>query len=395
MAITAYTGLMGSGKSYQVVSVVILGAIAQGRRVVTNIDGINNEECRMYVAEKFGKSLDDIGNVIYVSDEEILSPGFFPTKYRRFRDGKEISSTDYARLDADERLECVERGEDMDTVVKGGDLVCVDEAIRFWGTGEKVSQEHKIFWRFHRHFSNSSNGLTCDLVIMTQDVEDLTKALKLVIETTYKTTKLKAVGQEKRYRIEWWSGYSLRQKRAGVEVRSYDPAIFPLYSSYAGGSGKEVDVDGRLNILGRRQFWMLLVFSFSAIFLGVYAGWRFFHPQSSAHVHAMNGEGGKIPPQGSSVAPAFSGSPQSALPPPKLVEPKMSDIWRIVGVMRRGPDVRVVLRSVDGLRFEALRNFQFLDGEPASGLIDGEKVTRFTGPHGGGSPGLGSVGIGK
>ena len=41
MAINVYTGLPGSGKSYEVVSEVIAKQVAAGRRIVTNIDGIN------------------------------------------------------------------------------------------------------------------------------------------------------------------------------------------------------------------------------------------------------------------------------------------------------------------------------------------------------------------
>jgi zona occludens toxin len=43
MPITAYTGLMGSGKSYECVSSVIVPAIKKGRRVVTNVDGIDSD----------------------------------------------------------------------------------------------------------------------------------------------------------------------------------------------------------------------------------------------------------------------------------------------------------------------------------------------------------------
>ncbi|EPZ1805653.1 zonular occludens toxin domain-containing protein, partial [Escherichia coli] len=41
MPISAYVGSLGSGKSYEVVSSVIVPACASGRRVVTNIYGIN------------------------------------------------------------------------------------------------------------------------------------------------------------------------------------------------------------------------------------------------------------------------------------------------------------------------------------------------------------------
>ena len=53
MPINAYTGLMGSGKSYECVSSVIIPAIRAGRRVVTNVDGINGEAIRAYCEKKF------------------------------------------------------------------------------------------------------------------------------------------------------------------------------------------------------------------------------------------------------------------------------------------------------------------------------------------------------
>jgi zona occludens toxin len=37
MAIKVYVGLMGSGKSYEVVSNVIVPALGRGRRVISNI----------------------------------------------------------------------------------------------------------------------------------------------------------------------------------------------------------------------------------------------------------------------------------------------------------------------------------------------------------------------
>ena len=43
MAISAYVGVPGSGKSYEVVKSVILPAIATGRRVVSNVYGLDKE----------------------------------------------------------------------------------------------------------------------------------------------------------------------------------------------------------------------------------------------------------------------------------------------------------------------------------------------------------------
>lgn len=42
MAISAYIGIPGSGKSYEAVCNVIIPAFTSGRRVVTNIYGLQN-----------------------------------------------------------------------------------------------------------------------------------------------------------------------------------------------------------------------------------------------------------------------------------------------------------------------------------------------------------------
>ncbi|MBJ5389082.1 hypothetical protein JGG32_25795, partial [Salmonella enterica subsp. enterica serovar Typhimurium] len=40
MAINLYVGLQGAGKSYESVKSVVLPALAQGQRVVSNIEGL-------------------------------------------------------------------------------------------------------------------------------------------------------------------------------------------------------------------------------------------------------------------------------------------------------------------------------------------------------------------
>ncbi|EEQ1743507.1 zonular occludens toxin, partial [Escherichia coli] len=70
MSIFAYVGVPGSGKSYEVVSNVIVPAICEGRRVVTNIYGINYDEILDY-AEKKKLLKDGIkpGEIICVDNE--------------------------------------------------------------------------------------------------------------------------------------------------------------------------------------------------------------------------------------------------------------------------------------------------------------------------------------
>ncbi|MBI0473410.1 zonular occludens toxin domain-containing protein, partial [Pectobacterium parmentieri] len=49
MAISAYVGVPGSGKSFEVVRSVIIPAVAQGRRVVSNVYGLNPEKIYEFV----------------------------------------------------------------------------------------------------------------------------------------------------------------------------------------------------------------------------------------------------------------------------------------------------------------------------------------------------------
>ncbi|WP_280528188.1 zonular occludens toxin domain-containing protein [Dickeya dadantii] len=50
MSITAYIGINGSGKTYEVVRSVILPAFLNGRRIVTNITGVTNEKFIEFVS---------------------------------------------------------------------------------------------------------------------------------------------------------------------------------------------------------------------------------------------------------------------------------------------------------------------------------------------------------
>jgi zona occludens toxin len=78
MAINVYTGLPGSGKSYEVVSEVIAKQVAAGRRIVTNIDGINPEEVFDYAVDKLGAEVGKLGKIAKVTDVDVQKPDFFP-----------------------------------------------------------------------------------------------------------------------------------------------------------------------------------------------------------------------------------------------------------------------------------------------------------------------------
>ncbi|TLP65187.1 MULTISPECIES: zonular occludens toxin family protein [Pseudomonas] len=340
MPINAYTGLMGSGKSFECVVSVIVPAVAKGRRVVTNVDGIDSDAIRAYIREKQGIALEKLGEVVHCTNDDVFKPEFLP------------------------------HGTAVDTFVQPGDLVCIDEAWRFWGTDKKICTEHKIFFREHRHYAHPVSGVTCDLVLMVQDIGDLNRILKTVVELSFRTTKIKSLGLHKIYRVEMWEGWKQTAKtRADVMNKKYDPEIFPLYSSYAGGSGNEVQVDDRQNILKNPKVWFFL---FMIVFGGSTAIWGVLHffnrgsaPVPVAQQPVNSVPAGQLPHGSPSVVPAASQA--------------FSSNWRIAGQIVVDGERQVVLVNGDGVvRYEHPSNFRNT-GRVMTGDLDGHRVSTFSG----------------
>ena len=230
MAIIAYTGVMGSGKTYEAVSTAILTALKAGRRIVTNIAGLNFEAIRDHLGQLSDGSLLEPEKILVVPSIRITEPYFF--------------------FDPDLPNE---------SVVKPGDLVVIDEVWSFWGTDCKLSLEHQKFFRMHRHYTESGTGTSCDLCLQIQDLMSLHRFVRGVLESTYKFTKMKTLGLSSRYRVEVYEGS--RQRKAALvsaSIKKYDPKIFPLYKSYEGKNGKEQVVDDRQNLF--RNKWFVSIF---------------------------------------------------------------------------------------------------------------------------------------
>jgi zona occludens toxin len=240
---------MGSGKSYEVTSNVILNAIKQGRRIVTNIDGIHQQKIHDYLTAEFG--LNEWGHILTVSNDTVLSPNFW--YYGRPKEG--------------------------DTLVKPGDMVVLDECWRFCGAGVKLDPHLMIFTREHRHFIDDRQ-FTCDLVLICQDISDLHRSVKNVVELTFITHKLKTLGLNKTYRLTMYEGYKTRGKAIKEELKKYNPKFFEFYSSYSGGQGNEVPIDKRQNVLNS---WKVFVAVPATFLLFVFSVWYLFNWFSKSH----------------------------------------------------------------------------------------------------------------
>ncbi|MDM3836352.1 zonular occludens toxin domain-containing protein, partial [Proteus mirabilis] len=67
------------------------------------------------------------------------------------------------------------------------------------------------------HF-DGENGNTCDLVVLNQSVSGLPRFIKDRVDSTFRMTKVTALGLRSRYRVDLYTGIKLFKSN---KVRSY------------------------------------------------------------------------------------------------------------------------------------------------------------------------------
>ena len=354
MAITAYVGLQGHGKTYEVVTEVILPALASGRRVVSNVRGLQWDEMRAYLMEK-GSAQDAIGEGVSVTSDDVGKADFF----------------------------CSEAKEGA--VVRPGDLVVIDECWRWWGPGMAVPPAHREFFRMHRHFVDDK-GVSCDLVLIAQDIEGIDRKLRVLVEKRFRMVKQKKLGLSNWYRVELREGYKANSPVLREFTRKYNPAFFAFYSSYAGKGGDEREVDRRFNVFGGPLFRIVMPLAAGLILFGGWYLWSWFSSHGAAR--AKEAKAGAV--AAGEIRPAGVGGGVSA------GGASPSPAWRVVGLWRAGDRLAVLVNNGEmsrELRSEPMRFSEF----NVEVLVDGKVVTSYSGPGhlrsgGGAGSGLGGSG---
>lgn len=378
MPINVYCGVMGSGKTYEVTKNVIVPAIRKGRNVVSNISGLNETAIHEYIVHKWGDPLEKLGSIRLCEDSDI------------------IEVTETTRVLKASFLPWNASDGDKKSFVKAGDLVVIDEAQRYWDTTAKLPKAHLLFFTEHRHFAHPETKVTCDLVLMLPSMALLHRALKSIAELSFCCTKLKAVGAPKSYRIEMWEGTKqTRKDRQRVEVRPYDKDVYPLYQSYEGGAGKEHVVDKRQQITSPAKiaaFAVLLLLCFGGTSFWLY---RLLHRHSAQPASVAAATATAAPAAGSfQVASRVTGAGGVELAVPRVPPVVLSPDWRLAGFVQVGTERRVVLANAAGrLRYETPAAFTWEDGQPVFGMIDGQRVTAYSGALPGASQGGGAFGL--
>lgn len=333
MAITAYTGPPGAGKTYALIHDVILPALADGRTVRTNVDGIKPQAIYDYLEAKH--DADDIGELLTFDRADLHRADFFPT----------------------------ESIPDTQTTVKGGDLLVIDEwKLSFPNRGASPNANLEPYLRWHRHLVDK-DGQSSDVVIGTQLITDIHRDYRGCVERSYKFKKLGSVGLAKGYQFQVFEGC---EQRKGTAIRTgngkYRKEVFPLYQSFAtDGDAKEKGTDKRASLFSR-GFIILGVLAVAGVVGGTYNLYQWFGG-SEKDLANLNESAAAVP---SGVVQPQVSSPTSTI--------KLSP-FRIVGVVEGDSTTLVVIADDNGTtRLERARDFEFRDGRPVSGMVDGMRV---------------------
>lgn len=356
MAIDAYTGLPGHGKSYGVVEHVIIPSLAEGRHVVTNIP---------------------------LEADDLLADHGAP--------GARIT-----QLPAD----WFERP-DLADLIPAGAVAVLDELWRRWPAGLKSNNAllaDKSLLAEHRHRVDDA-GRSMRVVLVTQDLAQVASWVRLLVEQTYRMTKLTAIGSRKKFRVDVFQGAATgqnppRSRLIRQTFGQYKPGVYRYYSSATqsatGQVGDETTADKRANI------WRSpgIIFALVAPLLGI----PFFAWLLSGVLASGFGAVTESEPEPEPVAlvnpppPALAPTPV-ALPPPPAVQPEPaphqvvdSTVWRVVGHMLSadggdpGRDVVLLTSSFLGMRRMPASECERLpDGISWACMVDGRRVTPWTG----------------
>jgi len=216
--IISHVGTPGSGKSYEAV-VKILDNIKLGRRVYTNIEGLDQPRQRRAIA--------DYCNIYDYQLEKCLN---FLTQ---------------------------EQAKNFWRHCETGSLIVIDEIHKLFSNRDWSSPDNVGFTNYcstHRH-----DGM--DIIFITQDIEKVDKHARSLIEWTYFYRKMNQFGQavSSRYTVYSFMGDNHQGKALGTNVKKYNPKIFPCYSSYFADGIQEKTFQKHFNVLKHPVFYAIPV----------------------------------------------------------------------------------------------------------------------------------------
>lgn len=350
MPVRAYIGEPRSGKTYELCSVVIYNALKQGRRVVSNIAGLNHD-AYVELIKAENPEIENIGTIVNLQHDEVLNPDFWIT-------------------------DITANNERHERQLQRGDFLVLDEIWRFWdgfavkdSEGNKKPPQVKNFFRMHGQMPHPKTGLICEISLITQQMDDIHRSVRGIITQTYFTEKLSSVGLTKRYRLDVFHKHYVNRKPLNSYQKSYEDKFFPLYKSHSTKQegdveAQEVSTDTRGNILKGKIFMALAVLVIVAAF-AIYILWGFFHPKPKELDNAQTNVTGST----------VQTTPQAA---PEV--PAVSSSWVIKGHYQKGDGYTLVLENEKGAYRYVSAPMIVFAGLEIRASVDGQVYTNWQAP---------------
>jgi len=239
------------------------------------------------------------------------------------------------------------------------------------------------------------------IVLVTQDLAQVASWVRLLVEQTYRMTKLTAIGSRKKFRVDVFQGAATGQTPPRSRLirqlyGQYKPSVYRYYSSATqsatGQVGDESTADKRANIW-RSPF---MIFAMVAPLVGV--------PLFLWWVVSIFASGfGMLPEDELPPEPVVLVNPPPPLPAPSVPDvpavevvqapplpsgPAPSTVWRVAGYMLRAEqaadgqprDIVLLSSALYGLRRVPVDQCERLpDGINWQCVVDGQHVTPWTG----------------
>lgn len=327
MAITAYVGLPGHGKSYGVVENVILPALKAKRTVFTNIP-MNTDIC----FQEFGMIVTP-----FHTDDIIKNPNWFSE------------------------------------VFEAGAIWICDEIWRLWPSGIKtnaIREGDKTFLAEHRHLVGA-NGFSTEIYFVTQDLSQIAQFARSLVESTFRMVKRTNIGFDNRFRVDIYSGPvtgpkpPVAKREREIHDGKFKSEIYRFYKSHTksetGLAGDESKTDKRGNALGRLSIKLGFILFIICCFLIYYGSGSVIDKYSAPAVEQLSVKPAtpKAPPPSSGGV--YTGNSRPAAAPVKPAMPKFlstAKTFHISHSIKTGlrevwfykvifPETEVVLSEVD------------------------------------------------
>jgi zona occludens toxin len=270
MSIYAYTGMPGSGKSYNAVDKVILPALRGGRRVVTNVP-LYEDRIREAIPT---------GQLVVLPVGEVAQD---PELIRKF--------------------------------VTPGTVFVLDEVWRLWPAGEKANKTPEAYRSLlaeHRHMVDEQ-GNAVAVTLIVQDLANIGSFARRLVEQTFIHTKLTHVGASSRFRVDIFHGpvtgaVGPQTNRLREIFGRYDEEVWKFYKSNTMAQrledgANEKHIDGRGNVLRRP---ILVVGALAVpllIAFGLYGVSHFVHARAVSADSVSAVRAGPNPASGSAAVP--------------------------------------------------------------------------------------------